>query len=193
MAKMLIVSGSPRRSGNCSVLIDAFCRGASASGHAIDVVRLHDLVIRPCAACRSCKAADELDCVINDDMRPLYEKVRNAEALVIASPIYWWSLSAQTKLFLDRCDALEGPGGNVLQQKPVGVLLTHGGETAESSGAIHAMRLFESAADYIGFDLAGIVHGMAWEEGEIRGNPEVIAQAEDLGREMAARLRDREP
>jgi multimeric flavodoxin WrbA len=188
MMEVLAVTGSPRRNGNCSVLLDELASGLGESGHRLHLIRLDELRIRPCTACRACKAADAMDCVIDDDMRDIYPWIRRSPALVIASPIYWWSVSAQTKLFLDRCDALDGPSGSALRGKSVGVLLAYGGDSVDSSGAVHAIRLFQSAAAYIGFELTGIVHGTAWEPGEIRRNRPVLEDARQLGRLLARRL-----
>ncbi|MCK5804170.1 MAG: flavodoxin family protein [Lentisphaeria bacterium] len=185
MSRILVVSGSPRAKGNCSVLIEQFCFGASQFNATIEVVRLHDRNIHPCAACRSCKESDEANCVIDDGMTDLYPKIRAAQALVIASPIYWWNVSAQTKLFLDRCDALDGPSGNVLRGKALALLLAYGGESVEGSGASHAIGAFQDAAEYIGFNLVGIAHGTAWEAGEIRENEIAMEMAYQVGADIA--------
>ena len=185
--KILVVIGSPRVKGNSAILSDRLQSGAEAESGTVEVVRLHDLRIRPCSACRSCKDRDDVDCIIDDDMKVLYPKIRAADALVIASPIYWWSLAAQTKLFIDRCDALDGPAGNVLGTKTIGVILVYGGEDAVSSGACNAIRALQDAFHYLGSDLAGIVHGTAWEAGSVRDNSRLMEQAYELGRKVANR------
>jgi len=187
---ILVVTGSPRPQGNSSVLIEEFRRGAAARGREIDVVRLHDLTIRPCSACRACKDSDAADCVIDDDMREIYPKIRRSPALVLVSPIYWWNLAAQTKLFIDRCDALDGPSGNVLRTKKIGVLLVYGGDDAVSSGAVNAIRSLQDAFSYLGSDLVGIVHGTAWEAGSVRSNERLMRAAHALGERVAERLAD---
>ena len=189
---ILAVSGSPRVEGNSAVLIEEFRRGVEGCGVAVEVVRLHDLMIRPCSACRACKDSDSADCIIEDDMRQLYPRIRETPALLLVSPIYWWSLAAQTKLFLDRCDALEGPSGNALCHKTVGVLLVYGGEDAVSSGAVHAIGTLQDAFQYLDMDLAGIAHGSAWEAGSVRSNERLMGDAYELGRSMAQRLQLRE-
>jgi multimeric flavodoxin WrbA len=185
---ILAVTGSPRVHGNCAVLVEEFRRGAERCGVGVDVVRLHDLCIRPCSACRKCKDSDAADCAIDDDMRQLYPKMRAAPALLIASPIYWWNLAAQTKLFIDRCDALDGPSGSALTKKKVGALIVYGGEDAIASGAVNAIRSLQDAFQYLHMEVVGIVHGSAWEAAAVRLDERLMGKALDLGRDMAQRV-----
>jgi multimeric flavodoxin WrbA len=185
---ILAVTGSPRVHGNCAILIEEFRRGAEACGVAVDAIRLHDLTIRPCSACRACKDSDTANCVIEDDMREVYPKIRTAPALLIVSPIYWWNLAAQTKLFIDRCDALDGPSGSALAHKKVGAIIVYGGEDAIASGAVNAIRSLQDAFAYISMEVVGIAHGIAWEAGSVRQNETLMGKARELGRNMAQRL-----
>ena len=73
---------------------------------------MHSLNIRPCNTCDFCQGAAEI--VINDDMQMLYPRLRAANSIVIASPVYWFTLSAQAKLCIDRWYTLEGPEGDTL-------------------------------------------------------------------------------
>jgi len=185
--KILVVTGSPRVDGNSAALIQRFQSGAEEESGKVEVVRLHDLEIRPCSACRACKGCDDSDCVVDDDMKTLYPKIRAADALILVSPIYWWNVAAQTKLFIDRCEALDGPAGNVLSTKTMGVILVYGGEDAVSSGACNAIRALQDAFHYLGSDVAGMVYGTAWEAGSVRENPQLMEQAYELGRKVANR------
>jgi multimeric flavodoxin WrbA len=183
--RITVVNGSPRRAGNTSILVERLCAGAHDGSATVDVFRLNDLAIRPCQACGVCGQSAEADCVIDDDMQPIYDAVRAADALVIASPIYWWSVSAQTKLFVDRCEALGGPEGSILRDKKIGVVLVYGGKDAVSSGAVNAIRAFQDAVRYLGSDLVDVVHGSAWEAGAVRENVRLMEEAYDLGRKLA--------
>ena len=104
--QILILKSSPRKRANSSILADQVAAGARDAGAAVESFDLHSLNIRPCDACDFCQGAAE--CVINDDMQMLYPKLRAADAIVVASPIYWFTLSAQAKLCIDRWYALEG-------------------------------------------------------------------------------------
>ena len=119
-------------------------------------------------------------------MQGLYPKLRQADALVISSPIYWFSVSAQTKLFMDRCYALGGPQGNNLSGKKIGIVLTYGDSDPFNSGAVNAIRTFQDAFNYIGATIVDMIYGSALEAGEIRVNRELMRKAYELGRNLAS-------
>ena len=104
--KVLILKGSPRKNGNSSALADQVALGARELGAEVDIVQLDEMQIAPCDACDFCQETDGV-CVIQDDMQLLYPKIQQADALVIASPIYWFTFSAQTKLCIDRLYAFQ--------------------------------------------------------------------------------------
>lgn len=185
-SKVMVVIGSPRRGGNSDTLARQVIAGAREAGAEVEAFYLHEMDIRPCDACDECQGDDSADCRIPDDMQPLYPKLRAADALVIASPIYWFTVSAQTKLFMDRCYALEGPGGNALKGKRIGILLTYGDTDPFTSGAVNALRTFQDAFRYIGAPIVGTVYGSANKSGEIRYNQDVMDRAYALGKQIAA-------
>ena len=184
--KITVLIGSPRKEGNTTLLVERLTEAAESSGATVESIRLHDLEIKPCNACGVCKDDDEKDCVIDDDMQHVYPKIRASDAVVIASPIYWWNVSAQTKLFIDRCDALDGPSGNVLGTKRIGVILVYGGADAFSSGAVNALRAFQDAFRCIGSDVVGMIHGSAWSAGAVLENQRLLDQAAELGTRLAS-------
>jgi multimeric flavodoxin WrbA len=106
--------------------------------------------------------------------------------LVIASPIYWFTMSAQTKLFLDRCYALGGPEGHDLAGKRIGIVLTYADADPFSSGAVNALRAFEDAFGYVGAEIVDMVYGSAWKPGDIRKRKDVMKSAYDLGKQLGA-------
>ena len=185
---VLILKGSPRREGNSAILAEQVAAGAKEAGGQVETVYLHELDIRPCDACDTCQKGD-IDCVIEDDMQTLYPKVRAADAVVYASPIYWFSISAQLKLFIDRCYAMgEGedePENYELAGKKIGVVLTYGDVDPYASGAINAIRMFQDIFRYVPAEIVGIVYGNAMDEGEIKKNAEVMQRAFDLGAKLA--------
>ena len=98
---ILILSGSPRKGGNTDLLVEAFIKGASQKHH-VEVVSVHDYKVNPCMGCNACFKNKANACVQNDDMSLIYEKVSQADMLVIASPVYFYGLSAQLKAVIDR-------------------------------------------------------------------------------------------
>ena len=184
--RIIVVMGSPRREGNSAALAQQVVGGAEAGGARVESYRLHDMDISPCTACDLCRDETAKDCVIDDQMTALYPKLRLADALVIAGPVYWFTVSAQTKLFMDRCYALDGPEGNALKGKQVGIVLTYEDTDPFTSGAVNALRTFQDCFNYIGADIVGMVYGSAGEAGEIRKNKDVMARAYQLGQKLGS-------
>ena len=184
--KVIVVMGSPRRRGNSATLAEQVIAGAQAAGAEVESFYLHGMDIRPCTACDICREATDEDCVIDDDMRTLDPKLRRADALVIASPIYYFTVSAQTKLFMDRCYALGGPQGNAIAGKRIGIVLTYGDTDPFNSGAVNALRTFQDAFDYIGAEIVGKVYGSADKAGEVRDNRDLMERAYRLGEQLGS-------
>ena len=104
IGKVLGISGSPRRDGNTELLLKEFLRGARVSGHETELFILNEFKISPCTSCGSCQKNGQ--CIIDDDMQSMYNKLLEADYIVFASPIYFGGVSAQLKSFIDRCQAL---------------------------------------------------------------------------------------
>ena len=121
-------------------------------------------------------------------MQALYPKLRRADVLVFASPIYWFTVSAQTKLFMDRgLYPLNGPEGHALAGKQIGVVLSYGDSDPFTSGAVNALRTCQDAARFIGAEIADIVYGSASAPGEIREQAEVMERAYQMGLRLGDR------
>jgi multimeric flavodoxin WrbA len=162
-------------------------------GGEAEIIYLHGLDISPCDACDSCRGVSEIDCIVEDDMQMLYPKVYEAGAIVYASPVYWFTVSAQLKLFMDRCYGMGESSSsdhedNPLAGKKVGVALVYEGDDPYDSGAINAIRTFQDMFDYIHADLIGIVYGQALDRGEIRKRVDVLDKALDLGTKLVSAL-----
>ena len=99
---ILILSGSPRKGGNTDLLVEAFVKGASQKHH-VEVVSVHDYKVNSCMGCNACFRNESYTCVQKDDMPLIYEKMAVADMLVIASPVYFYGISAQLKAVIDRC------------------------------------------------------------------------------------------
>ena len=102
--KILLINGSPRQHGNTDILLDKVAEGVRLAGREAETIRLADLAIHPCIGCGHCEA--EGVCVIDDDMTPLYDKLARVDRVVIGTPVYFYGVTAQTKAFIDRCQAL---------------------------------------------------------------------------------------
>ena len=99
--KVLILSASPRKGGNSDLLCDEFMRGAEEAGNEVEKIRVNGKKITPCSACYFCKNHNG-QCVHNDDMREILQKMIDAYVLVLSSPVYFYSINAQLKTVIDR-------------------------------------------------------------------------------------------
>ena len=98
--KVLILSGSPRKGGNSDYLCDKFAQGARDAGHVVEKIFVSEKNIGYCRACYACRNSHK--CIINDDMAQILDKMIHADVLVLASPVYFYSINAQIKTVLDR-------------------------------------------------------------------------------------------
>lgn len=180
MKKAVVILGSPRKNGNSALLAGKAMEGIQAVGGAYTSFYLNGLSIKPCQACDYCRRDDAKQCVIKDDMQHIYPHLEEAGALLIASPIYMFSVSAQLKLFMDRCYAVPLS----LKGKRVGILLTYGDTDEYTSGAINAIHTLKDEYRYKQAEIVGILHGSAHEKGEIASNLRLMEQAYELGKAL---------
>jgi multimeric flavodoxin WrbA len=187
MAQSIIaIISSPRKNGNSTLLARKIADGAKAAGARVQTVNLHTIHIKPCTACDKCHAADDTFCVIKDDMQKLYAKILASDGIIYASPVYWFTVSAQMKLFMDRCYALGGPSGYGLKGKKMAVALSYGDNDPFRSGAVNALRTFQDAFAYVEAPFVGSVYGTGLEPGDILKNKAVMKEAFALGTSLAA-------
>ncbi len=99
--KVLIISASPRKGGNSDILCDRFLLGAKEAGHEVEKIFLRDYKINYCLGCGVCNNTHV--CVQKDDMQGLLDKMINANVIVLATPVYFYSMNGQLKTFIDRC------------------------------------------------------------------------------------------
>jgi multimeric flavodoxin WrbA len=184
--KVLVLLGSPRKKGNSAILADRIAKGARAAGAKVETVFLHGLNIAPCNSCYACQKKGSKGCAIQDAMQDLYPKLLAADAWVIASPVYWFTMSAQTKLFMDRCFALLAYGQNAFAGKRIAIAMSYGDADPFASGCVNALRTFQDAFRYTGAKIVGMVYGSALGAGEIQANELLMKAAEDLGKKLAS-------
>ncbi|MCF8069683.1 MAG: flavodoxin family protein [Desulfobacterales bacterium] len=189
--KILILIGSPRKTGNSFTLAEQIIKGAEASGAECETVYLNDLNIRPCQACEQCQTGDVFSCSINDDMQALYPKIIEADGFVIATPVYWFNMSSQTKLFMDRflmminMDKFDGGSPGPFDGKKTVIALSYADEDPFTSGCINALRTFQDAFAYAGPVISDFVYGQADKPGEIKSNLTLMEKAVEAGKSLA--------
>jgi multimeric flavodoxin WrbA len=185
--QVLVILGSPRKKGNSSTLAERIARGAKSVGAKVETLFLQDLKISPCRGCDTCQKHDSKGCAIKDDMQEIYPKLIGADAWVIASPVYWFTMSAQTKIFMDRCYALTAYARNPFAGKRIAIAMSYGDIDPVKSGCVNALRTFQDAFRYTGSKIAGMVYGSAMEAGEIANNEDLMREAEKLGERLVTR------
>ncbi len=104
MKNVVVVTSSPRKGGNSDTLAMSFAEGAKAAGHNVKIIALRDLNLKFCMGCLFCQVHDR--CVLSDEMNGLYPDFEEADVLVFATPVYYYSISGQLKTFLDRLNPL---------------------------------------------------------------------------------------
>lgn len=183
--KVMVVVAGPRPRGNSSLLAAEAARGAAAAGAEVVTVRLADLSFGPCRACDLCRKTGAKGCVQDDDVKALRRSIRAARGLLIATPVYWFTMSAQAKMFMDRLYAFGDKSYRELKGKRVGVILASGDPDPKASGAVNAMRSFQDAFAYLGAPVAGMVHCGGGRAGSAARNKALMAEAHALGAALA--------
>ena len=176
MKKVLILEGSPRRNGNSAILSDEFARGAVEAGCSVEKVRVCGKKIAGCLGCNGCYRNGGA-CVQKDDMAEIREKMLAADVIVLASPIYFYSMTAQMKAVIDRTYAFY----QQLEGKTFYFIITCGAtDEAYTETMLAALRGFTCCVPNA--KEGGYVLGLAaMEAGEIRSST-AMAEAYQLGR-----------
>jgi len=189
--KTIAFLGSPRKDGNSELLLKEAIRGVEASGSEVQVFRLNLMNIKPCQNCGGC---DETGiCVLDDDMNEIYRQIRAVERFILASPIFFFGLSAQTKIMIDRCQSFWCE--KYLLKKPIpegeqgrkGLLLLVGGMKKEigidcSDATAKAFFRTISVKEHKRLAFLSIDA-----KGAILGHPSALGEAYEAGRELVRR------
>jgi multimeric flavodoxin WrbA len=180
-----IILSSPRKGSNSNALGLAVAEGIARAGGRAETIDLSGLDVKPCLACGSCQINGGL-CSQLDGMRTVYPKLREASVLVLATPVYMFNMSAQLKMFLDRCYALMTAEHNVLAGKTLAAALSYGADDLDSSGAGNVIRSLQDLCRYTGVEWGGFVHGRGQERDALAQNKAALEQARALGAGLAA-------
>lgn len=173
--KVLILSGSPRKGGNSDLLCDEFMRGAMDAGHQVEKIRVQEKKVAYCTACYACQNTG--NCAIKDDMAEIMQKMIDCDVMVLASPVYFYSIDAQLKAVIDRsvCRWTE------VKDKEMYYIMT--AADGERSSMNTTLACFRGYADCVeGAMEKGIIYGTGvYHAGEIKGTP-VMQEAYEMGR-----------
>ncbi|MFP4452836.1 MAG: flavodoxin family protein [Desulfobacterales bacterium] len=192
MNRIVAIYGSPRRKGNTAALLSEAAAGARENGAQVEEIVLRDCKISPCLEIYECRQSGE--CAIKDDFQAVRDTVLASDAVMLATPIFFYTVSSHVKMFMDRCQSLwvrkywidKAPFG-LREPKRSGLLI--------SAGATRGKRLFDGTLltvkyffDVFDTELSDslLYRGLDF-QGDVLEYPEYLAEARDAGRRLARR------
>ena len=197
MVKILAIYGSPRRKGNTSLLLKKAVKGAIEAGAEVEEIILRDLKMSPCLEIYGCKETGR--CVIQDDFQQVYDKLLLCQGLMLASPIFFYTVSAHTKILMDRSQSLWVKRYWLEKNTIKSPNATRKGLFI-SVGATKGKRLFEGTLLSIRYFFE-ILDMELWRsllyrsldlEGDILGHPEYLSEAHRSGKELVQTIQYRD-
>jgi multimeric flavodoxin WrbA len=172
--KILIISASPRANSNSDALCDEFMRGAQASGHHVEKIRLSEQNINYCTGCLSC-IHDPGSCVQQDDMAEIHKKMLAADVMVLATPVYFHVMNGQMKVFIDRVC----PIYTMIRDKDVYFAVSCAGGGSQVESSVESLRVFTRSFSNVKEKGIMSVTG-EWDEGAAKDSP-AFGQAYTMG------------
>ena len=175
--KILVLTGSPRKNGNSATLGESFIKGAEEAGHHIERFDAAFKEVHPCVACNHCGMNGP--CVFNDDFNFVREHIVDADAVVFATPMYYFGISAQLKAVIDRFYAING---QIHRPKKAVLLMTYANTAASEAKPI--VSHYETLLNYLGWTDAGrVIASGVWPVGAVVGT-KYPRQAYELGKKI---------
>lgn len=175
--KVLGIVCSPRKNGNTELLVQEALAGARGSGAETELLTVSGKDIKPCDACYSCEKTGK--CHIDDDMQLIYEKMLSADGIIIGTPVYFWDLSGQAKVVLDRTYALRHPYLR-LANKVAGAVAVAGRQ-----GTVSTLNVFYHYFVSNHMFTADLVEGLANKKGAIVKDKRGMKLAFEMGRQIS--------
>jgi multimeric flavodoxin WrbA len=177
--KVLAIVGSPHAKGNTSYLVDEALKEISAQGIDTEKIVLGECVVNPCLGHQECGTFAV--CKIKDDAPGIINKFNEADAVILASPVYFYDVSAQMKAFIDRNFFTFTHQGN-RKAKYAGLIAIGGGGGADET--IATLKRFAGLPDSSCFVVSGYVG-----QDSVKNNPTLVQKAKDMGKKLAAKLK----
>jgi multimeric flavodoxin WrbA len=183
--KILVLSGSPRKDGNTATLVGWFVEGARSKGARVEVVSTAFLKYKTngCMSCRVCQKSDKYECVVNDEAKPILAKMAVMDVIVMATPLYFFSASAQLKLIFDRMFSLYkwDNAAGIMETPLKGKTLVLIASAFEDVGLDALEKPFVLTADYTGMEFESLLVPNAGVSGDIKDKDDIREKAVALG------------
>ena len=187
--KILVLFASPKPGGNTASMVNWFIEGASSRGAQVETVITSTLKYNAlgCTSCRQCQQSEKFECVINDGVTPVLRKMTEADVIVMATPLYFFSMSAQLKLVFDRMFSLykwDNQAG-IMRTPLKGKTLVLLASAFENVGLDALEKPFSLTADYTGMQFASLLIPDAGVSGDIAKKDDARKKAVELGERVA--------
>jgi len=179
--KVIGIVGSPRKNGNTEILTKHTLKAVSEEGLDTDLIRLAGLEIKPCSACMACK--EQEICSIKDDLFPIYVKMKEADGIILASPVYYGSATSLIKALMERVGYIARWNSEPFQRKVGGPLVV-----ARRSGKNFTIAQLTFWFQILGFFVPGSTYwnvAIGREKGEVEKDEEGLETAWNFGKNMA--------
>jgi multimeric flavodoxin WrbA len=185
MQKVVIVFGSPRKNSNTHILVQEAQKGLTDSGVASEIFFLNRMKIKGCQACYHCKKNDSTICIINDDMSKIHQAMETGDGLIVATPIYFAGVTAQTKTWLDRMFPYIdiNLGAKLPKGKKVAFIFTQNQPNATLFSA--AIKTFQAVMNILGYETKGSLLACNLNKGYkpmVTEDKNLMQKAYDLGK-----------
>jgi multimeric flavodoxin WrbA len=155
--KILAIQTSPNHDGLTANTAKSFIKGVESEGHEVELINLNDHIIKKCKACEKgwgdCRTKGI--CILKDDFQNIREKIEDARALLITTPVYWHDLSESAKTFLDRLRRCESHFNFKRYSKKTAIGITAAG--GSGNGAARALYLLEDYLKRLGFNIYDLI------------------------------------
>jgi multimeric flavodoxin WrbA len=182
--KILALVGSPRLGGNTDFLVDQALGEAAKLGAQTEKIRLSEFRVAPCLGHDECGSFES--CVQKDDTSWILEKFCEADGVILATPVYYYNVTAQLKAFMDRNYFLY-MHNRKSQAKAVGIIVVAQSEGIEDT--VHTLKRYLNESFRVPKDKIFELHGYAYELGEAQENRQLVERAQEFGRKIAESLR----
>ena len=174
--KIVIISSTPRKNGNSSMLCDGFMKGAQEAGHELEKISLAEKEINYCTGCCSCVSKPGA-CVQSDDMNAILKKILAADIMVLASPVYFRSFNGQMKTFIDRVC----PIYSMIHNKDVYFIASAAGGSMPANSTFDSFRVFTGCLDV---EEKGTISITGFWDGGKAGNSSAMKEAYAMGKNV---------
>jgi multimeric flavodoxin WrbA len=182
--KIVIITSSPRTKSYSTYLAKRVQKNLQENHHIVTTIDLNKMDLQVCVACDSCRKENSNFCVLKDDMKNIYPVIIESDAVLLASPIYWFSVNAKMKLLIDRFYAFYTEKTKALRNKTFGIILSYGDIDLYVSGAINAIRMFEDSFKYTGSKLCKILYATEVPDNERGENKLIENEIETMSKEL---------